>query len=89
MPCRHYIVEGRVQGVFFRASTKDNADSIGVKGWVRNMPDGRVEAMACGTEQQLAVFETCLSQGPPMAVVSELKIAAAEAVENFIEFSIR
>lgn len=89
MPCRHYIVEGRVQGVFFRASTKDNADSIGVKGWVRNMPDGRVEAMACGTEQQLAVFETCLSQGSPMAVVSELKIAAAEAVENFIEFSIR
>ena len=89
MPCRYYIVEGRVQGVFFRASTKDHADSIGVKGWVHNMPDGSVEALACGTEQQLVVLEAWLSQGPPMAVVSELKITDAEAVENFIEFSIR
>jgi len=89
MPCRHYIVEGRVQGVFFRASTKDYADDIGIKGWVRNQPNGNVEAVACGAEQQLATLEIWLNKGPPMAVVNRVKIEAWESAPDFTEFSIR
>ena len=89
MSCRHYIVEGRVQGVFFRASTKDYADDIGVKGWVRNQPNGNVEAVACGTEQQLATLEIWLNQGPPMAMVNRVKIESWDSAPDFTEFSIR
>ena len=89
MQCRHYRVEGRVQGVFFRASTRDKAAEIGLQGWVRNLADGRVEALACGTEQQLATLEAWLHQGPPMAAVSRLEIEACEAADEFSDFTIR
>ena len=46
----HVVVNGRVQGVFFRAATKREAESLGVKGWVRNLPDGKVEAVFEGEE---------------------------------------
>ena len=89
MPCRHYRVEGRVQGVFFRASTRDKAVELGLRGWVRNLSDGRVEALACGTEQQLATLEAWLHQGPPMASVTRLEIEACEATEAYSDFTIR
>ena len=72
MLCRHYKISGRVQGVFYRASTHDIAVKLGLSGWVRNMPDGCVEAVACGSEQQLAQFESWLHQGPPMARVDRV-----------------
>ena len=89
MPCRHYIVEGRVQGVFFRASTKDYADDIGVRGWVRNQSNGNVETVACGAEQQLVTLEAWLNKGPPMAMVKRVKVENCESAPDFTEFSIR
>lgn len=75
MLCRHYTVSGRVQGVFYRASTYDVAQQLNLTGWVRNMPDGCVEAEACGSEQQLAKFEAWLRQGPPMSLVDQIEIS--------------
>jgi acylphosphatase len=83
---RHYFVNGRVQGVGFRWFVRRAADELGVTGWVRNVPDGRVEAEAAGTEEQLAAFEERLSQGPPGARVTELKstpLGAASPHERF------
>ena len=77
MPCKHYRVSGRVQGVFYRAHTQQEAQALGLNGWVRNLHDGRVEAVACGDEQQLARFESWLRQGPPMAVVDHIDIQNA------------
>jgi len=73
MPCRHYIVEGRVQGVFFRASTREQAQSMGIQGWVRNLVDGRVEVLACADTDQLSLFENWLNRGPEMARVNHVK----------------
>lgn len=60
----HCYVSGKVQGVWFRASTKNEADRLGLKGWVRNLSDGRVEVFACGNENQLELFYAWLQQGP-------------------------
>ncbi len=89
MLCRHYHVQGRVQGVFFRASTQEKAIECGVTGWVRNLSDGSVEALACGEEQQLATLEAWLRQGPPMASVSQLQIEETDCSEVLDHFSIR
>ncbi|HHF7345717.1 TPA: acylphosphatase [Legionella feeleii] len=67
----HCYVSGKVQGVWFRASTKSEADRLGLKGWVRNLSDGRVEVFACGNENQLELFYAWLQQGPRFADVSE------------------
>ena len=71
--CRRCRVEGLVQGVFFRASTRQRAQELGVTGWTRNLPDGSVEVLACG--EAAAVEELCawLWEGPPQARVSEVR----------------
>lgn len=89
MSCRHYFVEGRVQGVFFRASTQDQAQQLGLKGWVRNCNDGRVELQACGEESHLLTLELWLQQGPPMAKVRSLIKEDCEPDEIFRDFEIR
>lgn len=68
--CYRCIVEGRVQGVYFRGSTRGEAVRLGVSGYARNLSDGRVEVLACG--ERAAVSELCawLRTGPPMARVS-------------------
>ncbi|RME35652.1 MAG: acylphosphatase [Gammaproteobacteria bacterium] len=68
--CRHYLVSGRVQGVWFRASTCERARELGLPGWVRNLPDGRVELVAAGPVERLKALEEWLWQGPPMARVT-------------------
>ena len=68
--CRHYLVSGRVQGVWYRASTCERARELGLSGWVRNLPDGRVELIASGPRAQLEALEHWLWQGPPMARVT-------------------
>ncbi len=69
----HVLIEGRVQGVFFRASTRDEARARGLAGWVRNLADGRVEAVFEGDK---AVVENMLAwcrKGPPYAYVDQVE----------------
>ena len=86
--CRHFLVSGRVQGVFFRAATQDAARRWGVTGWVRNRADGGVELVACGEEAKLAELERWLWQGPPRSRVTQVSSREAE-LEAFDGFSIR
>lgn len=67
------LVSGRVQGVFFRASTRDQAQQLGLGGHARNLPDGRVEVLACGDDAALAVLRDWLRRGPPHARVDLLE----------------
>jgi len=73
--CRRYLVRGRVQGVFFRASTRDQARALGLVGWVRNLPGGGVEVVACGGPDRLARLEAWLWDGPPLAAVTAVEAA--------------
>lgn len=69
----HYFVSGRVQGVFFRAETEAQANRLGLTGWVRNLPDGRVEVCAFGAPAKLSALRDWLKRGPPMAHVLKLE----------------
>ncbi len=75
---RRFLVSGRVQGVFFRASTRDAATRLSLTGYARNLPDGRVEVLACGPEKAIDQLEAWLLDGPRMASVAAVD---AEAVE--------
>jgi acylphosphatase len=67
------LVSGRVQGVFFRDHTQRWASSLGLKGWVRNLYDGRVETVAEGDGEKIEEFIAKLKQGPPMADVTNVE----------------
>jgi acylphosphatase len=69
MPTARFIVSGRVQGVFYRASTCGQALKLGVAGHAKNRPDGSVEVLACGTARALDALERWLRRGPPAARV--------------------
>ncbi|MGH8234612.1 MAG: acylphosphatase [Rhodanobacteraceae bacterium] len=73
MACARFIVTGRVQGVFFRASTREQALRLGLTGYAKNLADGNVEVVACGTDTALAGLEKWLRQGPPAARVEHVK----------------
>jgi acylphosphatase len=73
---RRYLISGRVQGVGFRWFTRDAAEREGVHGWVRNLPDGRVEAQAEGDADALERFERALRHGPRGARVDEVDVDA-------------
>lgn len=72
-PCRLFSVRGKVQGVWFRESTRLQALRLGITGHAVNLPDGSVEVLACGPEEALAALAAWLEQGPPMASVSQLE----------------
>lgn len=76
-----FVVSGRVQGVFFRQRTKEQADRFGLAGWVRNLPDGRVEGFAQGPGPALESLRDWLKSGPPLARVLQLEWNAAPAQE--------
>ncbi len=85
---RHVIVSGRVQGVFFRDSTRREAERLGVAGWVRNVDDGTVEAVLEGEASAVeAMLEFC-RRGPERARVDSLEVAE-QAVEGLRDFEIR
>lgn len=71
--CYRFIVTGRVQGVYFRQSTREQALALGLDGWVRNRPDGRVEGVACGGCTALQALQHWLHRGPAAARVDELQ----------------
>jgi acylphosphatase len=82
---RRYYVSGQVQGVGYRIFAQRTARDLGVRGWARNLDDGRVEVLAMGTGRQLEDFEGELRVGPPYAHVRGLVVedAAAVRVEGF------
>jgi len=82
------LVTGRVQGVCFRLSTREQADLYRLTGWVRNLQDGRVEVMAFGDEQQLDNLKQWLKSGPAMARVLDVE-SETVAFQEFEGFGIR
>jgi len=83
------FVSGRVQGVFFRQRTQDKAESLGVTGWVRNLPDGRVEAFFEGEEDAVEVLVEFCRYGPRSAVVTGIEVATETFTGEFNSFEIR
>ncbi len=81
------FIEGRVQGVWFRASTQRKARELGVKGIVKNLPDGRVYVEAEGSEEQLHAFIEWCQQGPELARVDKVEITE-DGLKNFSDFQI-
>ena len=79
---------GRVQGVGFRWFVREQARTLGVSGWVRNEPDGTVRLVAEGAPAALDALEARLREGPPAAVVYELRAHRAPARDEFIGFSV-
>ena len=89
MITRRYLVEGRVQGVFFRASTQAEALRLGLLGWVRNLPDGRVEVLAAGSPAAQQALAAWLAIGPPRARVERVTVAADASMAACGGFEIR
>ena len=84
----HIHVSGLVQGVFFRDHTRRWASSLGLTGWVRNMPDGRVEAVAEGEKENIETLIERLKQGPPMANVDRVQTEWEDYSGEFSDFRI-
>jgi len=76
---KHVWIRGRVQGVWFRQSCADAAKQAGVCGWVRNLPDGRVEAVFEGSDSAVEQMVRWCRHGPPRAVVSTVEVTAEES----------
>jgi acylphosphatase len=75
LPTRvHLHIVGRVQGVGYRAATRQQATALGLRGWVRNLPDGSVEAQAQGPGQAVQALVQWCHQGPPLAAVSAVEV---------------
>jgi acylphosphatase len=77
--CRRFLVSGRVQGVWFRESTRREAVKLNLTGRAVNLPDGRVEVIATGPEADIKTLAQWLQQGPPMARVDHVIEEAADA----------
>jgi acylphosphatase len=85
----HAIIEGRVQGVGYRAFVVQKAGEFNLKGWVRNRWEGSVEVVAEGNKDNLEKFLGALHQGPRMAFVSTIKVDWEPATDEFYGFSTR
>jgi acylphosphatase len=83
------LVTGRVQGVFFRQSTVEMAQGLGLSGWVRNLVDGRVQALFEGERMAVEQALAWCRQGPPRASVDDLAIEWLEGPAEHTEFAIR
>ncbi|RJS71942.1 acylphosphatase [ANME-2 cluster archaeon] len=84
----HIIVTGRVQGVGFRYFTVRCANNLGLRGWVRNLPDGGVEAVIQGQDDSIEQMIELLQEGPGASIVTDLKIEEIEQ-EEFSGFTMR
>lgn len=85
----HVYVSGRVQGVFFRATTQREASKRNVSGWVRNLRDGRVEAVFEGEEDIVKEMVDFCRHGPSMANVKNVEVEWEENRNEFSEFEVR
>ena len=85
----HVIVSGLVQGVFFRANTRDRARNLGLKGWVKNRSDGKVEALFEGEEGAVkSIIEFC-KQGPQSAIVEKVEVQWEKYEGEYKDFTIQ
>ncbi|MBD3171728.1 acylphosphatase [Candidatus Bathyarchaeota archaeon] len=85
----HIYVEGRVQGVGFRANTRRTANRLGLTGWVRNLRDGRVEIIAEGEEEMIDRLIQWCHRGPTMAHVTNVTVEKGDAKGEFNLFRTR
>ncbi len=85
----HVYISGRVQGVYFRAYTKEEADRLGLTGFVRNLPDGRVEAVFEGDEELIEEMIRWCHVGSPYAKVSGVEVHEEPYTGKFSRFEIR
>lgn len=84
----HIKIRGRVQGVYYRASTLYEAQKLGLTGWVRNCPDGSVEAVAEGPREKIEALVTWCKHGPPGARVTDVNVRWEAPENTFSGFSI-
>jgi acylphosphatase len=84
----HVHVAGRVQGVWYRASAARKASELGLTGWVRNLPDGRVELVAEGDAEAVDALLSWCRRGPPLARVAGLDIREMAVTGEFAEFAV-
>ncbi len=87
MPAVHLLITGLVQGVFFRAQAKEEADKLGLTGFVKNLDDGGVEIFAEGPEEKLKQLEQWCWRGPPRAKVTNMTVAE-EPEKAFSQFEL-
>jgi acylphosphatase len=83
------FISGVVQGVSYRASTQEQARRRGIAGWVRNLDDGRVEAVAQGPKDQVAELVAWCRKGPPAAKVDKVEVSWEEVGDEFRSFEVR
>ena len=79
------LVSGKVQGVFYRASARHQAQSLGITGYAKNLPDGRVEILACGEPESITLFKCWLTRGPDGARVTSVSCESApeQVIDGF------
>lgn len=85
----HLLIRGRVQGVWFRASARKEAQALGLAGWARNRPDGAVEIEAEGPSEALDALIAWCRKGPPLARVDHIDIERGEARGGVEGFEVR
>jgi acylphosphatase len=88
-PSLHATVSGKVQGVYFRAWVFDQAKSLGLCGWVRNLEDGKVEVLAQGDPRGLDALRERLAEGSPLSRVERVEAKVIEYDKAFSSFDIR
>ena len=89
MKCAHLLISGKVQGVWYRASTQQKAQALGLCGWVRNLTDGRVEALTEGPADALDALIAWAHDGPPAARVEAVTVRWNEPSGAFNDFEVR
>jgi acylphosphatase len=82
-------VIGRVQGVYYRSTTREVAIELGLTGWVRNVPDGSVEIVVEGEKEKIEELIKWCRKGPPLAIVKNLEIKWEEYKNEFKSFEVR
>ncbi len=85
----HVIIEGRVQGVYFRAHTREMANRLGIKGWVRNNWDGTVEAVFEGDDESVKNMVEWCHRGPEAAIVTKVHVEWEDYKGEFDRFFIK
>jgi acylphosphatase len=85
----HITVSGIVQGVFYREFTRRQASALGLAGWVRNLPDGKVEAIVEGDKDDVEELVARMRQGPPSARIDEVSLAWVTPEGKLCGFDIR